>query len=299
MSEINNTNKNNHSIFDITENEFVEKVINESENKIILVDFWAPWCGPCKQLTPLLEEIVKDSQGIVSLAKINIDENQQIAAQLQIQSIPAVFAFYKKKLVNGFKGVIPKNKIIEFIEKVSGTPFPVNKEKVYENIEYKFKNNEIDDLKNIIEEELAKDPSDKIIISYYIKCLTTLNQFEEIKNFIDSLSEDILKEKHIVKEIENYKMMLKASKEPSSDILLNNYNKKPDDINVLIKLTDKYFFDKEIEKAFELLFDNYFKFKDKDRNLIKTTLIKYFDTLGNNNENTKIYRRKLSSLLFS
>ena len=75
-----------------------------------MVDFWAPWCEPCKQLGPLLEEIVKDSKGKIKLAKMNIDENQQLAAQLRIQSIPTVVAFKDKQIVNGFQGALPKKK---------------------------------------------------------------------------------------------------------------------------------------------------------------------------------------------
>ena len=81
------------NIKDINEQNFEEEVLKKSEDLLVLVDFWAPWCGPCKQLTPLLEKIVNNSNGKVKLAKINIDENQQIAGQLRIQSIPAVFAF--------------------------------------------------------------------------------------------------------------------------------------------------------------------------------------------------------------
>ena len=89
-------NKNN--IIDVDEKSFQNTVIEASDNKLILGDFWAPWCGPCKQLTPVLLDIAKENIEKITLAKVNIDENQQLAAQLRIQSIPAVFAFYKKKI---------------------------------------------------------------------------------------------------------------------------------------------------------------------------------------------------------
>ena len=111
----------NSNIIDVTETEFNDQVIEASENKLIVVDFWAPWCGPCKQLTPILEKIISKSGDKITLVKINIDENQQIAAQLRIQSIPTVYAFKDKQIVNAFQGVIPEGQIIEFIEKCLGS----------------------------------------------------------------------------------------------------------------------------------------------------------------------------------
>ena len=111
----------NSNIIDVTETEFNDQVIEASESKLIVVDFWAPWCGPCKQLTPILEKIISKSGDKITLVKINIDENQQIAAQLRIQSIPTVYAFKDKQIVNAFQGVIPEGQIIEFIEKCLGS----------------------------------------------------------------------------------------------------------------------------------------------------------------------------------
>ena len=104
---------------------------------------------------------------------------------------------------------------------------------------------------------------------------------------------------NIKKAISKFKMLESASKEPSVEVLLSNYNKQPNNIENLLKLCDKYFFEKQYEKAFELLLDNYAIIKNKNKDKVKKALLQYFETLGNNHEKTNIYRRKLSSLLFS
>ena len=103
---------------------FMQDVIDASMQRPILVDFWAPWCGPCKQLTPALEKSVKAAGGRVALVKVNIDENQQIAQQLRIQSIPAVFVFDKGQPVDGFVGNQPESQIRALIDRVAGPGSP-------------------------------------------------------------------------------------------------------------------------------------------------------------------------------
>lgn len=105
---------------DTTTAGFQADVIQDSRNQPVLVDFWAPWCGPCKQLTPVLEKVVNEAGGAVRLVKMNIDDHPSIPGQLGIQSIPAVIAFKDGQPVDGFMGAIPESQVREFISKLGG-----------------------------------------------------------------------------------------------------------------------------------------------------------------------------------
>jgi len=104
---------------DVTTQTFMKDVIEESKRQPVLVDFWAPWCGPCKQLTPVLEKAVHAAKGKVKLAKMNIDEHPAVAGQLGIQSIPAVFAFSNGQPVDGFMGALPESQVVAFLERLT------------------------------------------------------------------------------------------------------------------------------------------------------------------------------------
>ncbi|WP_397542240.1 thioredoxin [Roseovarius salis] len=103
---------------DVSEADFMAEVIETSNQVPVIVDFWAPWCGPCKTLGPALEEAVKKANGAVRMAKVNVDENQMIAGQLRIQSIPTVYAFWKGQPIDGFQGAVPASELDAFVNRV-------------------------------------------------------------------------------------------------------------------------------------------------------------------------------------
>lgn len=107
-------------VVDVTTQNFVKDVIEESKRQPVLVDFWAPWCGPCKTLGPVIEKVVRAANGKIKLAKMNIDEHPQVAQQLGIQSIPAVFAFSNGQPVDGFVGALPEAEVKAFIDRLAG-----------------------------------------------------------------------------------------------------------------------------------------------------------------------------------
>ena len=108
------------AIVEVTTQSFMAEVIEASQSQLVLLDLWAPWCGPCKQLTPVLEALAENSDGQVRLAKMNIDEHPEVAQQLKVQSIPAVFAFKDGQPVDGFMGALPESDVKKFIEKNLG-----------------------------------------------------------------------------------------------------------------------------------------------------------------------------------
>ena len=107
------------AIKEATTQSFVKDVIEESRRQPVLVDFWAPWCGPCKQLTPILEKVVRSAKGKLKLVKMNIDEHPSIPGQMGIQSIPAVIAFVNGQPADGFLGALPESQVVAFIERLT------------------------------------------------------------------------------------------------------------------------------------------------------------------------------------
>ena len=298
MNKINTLDNKNDYIFDVDEHSFQQKIIEASTNKIILVDFWAPWCEPCKQLSPVLEKIVNDCEGRIHLAKINIDENQQIAAQLRIQSIPIVYAFKNKQIADAFQGVLPQKKIIEFIEKVLGEKIKKDNSAFYDEIKELISNKQLTRAEFLLEEFISENSKDVIAISMYLNCMIESSKFQETNDFISALSKEILDTYEIKSVIANLQIKEKSSKGPSLNKIQNLYKKNPENLNNALILSEKYFVNQMIENAFELLLELYKNRKGKDKDKIKKTLIKYFEVLGNGNEHTKYYRKKFSSIMF-
>ncbi len=285
----------NTNIVDVTETEFNDQVIEASENKLIVVDFWAPWCGPCKQLTPILEKIISKSGDKITLVKINIDENQQIAAQLRIQSIPTVYAFKNKQIVNAFQGVIPEGQIIEFIEKCLGSKIYEDFTEFYNEIESAMAENKFEETKDTLLEFISKNSDEIKGICFYLDCLIELKQFEEVEAFIGSLEKDFQEKDEIKQVLKKMEIVKNNSSGPDINALLSKLEKEPSNIDLVIELSEKYFSMKEYESGMSLLLKNYSKNKDK----VKNKMVEFFSVLGNTDRITIEYRKKLSQLMFS
>ncbi len=285
----------NSNIIDVTETEFNDQVIEASESKLIVVDFWAPWCGPCKQLTPILEKIISKSGDKITLVKINIDENQQIAAQLRIQSIPTVYAFKDKQIVNAFQGVIPEGQIIEFIEKCLGSKINEDFTEFYNEIETAMAENKFEETKDTLLEFISKNSDEIKGICFYLECLIELHQFEEVEAFINSLEKDVQEKDEVKQVLKKMEIVKNNSSGPNINELLGKLENEPDNIDLILEISDKYFSMKEYENGMDLLLKNYPKNKDS----IKNKMVEFFAVLGNTDQVTIQYRKKLSQLMFS
>ncbi len=287
-------NKSNN-IIDVSETEFNDKVIEASASKLIVVDFWAPWCGPCKQLTPVLEKIVSNSNDKFTLVKINIDENQQIAAQLRIQSIPTVYAFKDKQILNAFQGVLPESQIIEFLEKCLGSKLSEDFTEFYNQIEVLISQNKFEETKETLLEFFSKNPKEIKAIGLYLQCLIELKDFDQVDSFIISL-EDEIQNSNEIKQIQKKMDIIKSNiSGPDVSELVSKLENKPNDLSIILELSEKYFSIQEYENCMDLLLKKYPKHKDK----IKIKMVEFFAILGDANEHTINYRKKLSQVMFS
>ena len=285
----------NNNIIDVNEVDFETKVLEESSKRLVVVDFWAPWCGPCKQLTPILEKIISSSPDKVVLAKINIDENQQIAAQLRIQSIPAVFAFKDKQPVDAFQGVIPETEIIKFLEKSLGEKLINDFGDFYNKIKILFDEKKFLEAKDLLESFIAENPQEVDGICMFLESLIGLNEISLAEDFLRSLSDEVVKTEKVNKIKDRILLIKKTDKGPSLEKLTKDLENAPNDLDVVFKITDTHFANNNFESCFDMLLNYYPKNKEK----IKTKMLGYFDVLGFKHETATLYRKKLSSIMFS
>jgi putative thioredoxin len=284
-------------IIDINQDQFVEEVIEKSKTIPVIVDFWAPWCGPCKQLTPILENLVNKKNGKVILAKINVDENQGIAGQLNIQSIPTVYGFVEGKPVDAFQGAQPESKIEEMIDKLIDAAPGNEVPKLLEEADNLFKDQKFEEAQKIYETLVGMDPGNPKVIGGLLRCLVQLKKYDDAKEMMDSLDDETLKNEEILK---INKLLTNLDKDKGSDIeelkllVTNDPNNKEKRFN----LAEKYLSSSETELGFNellIIFEKDPKWNDE---AAKKKLLEYFDLLGFNDPNVLEARKKLSSLMF-
>ncbi len=284
-----------NNIIDVDEKDFEHKVLEQSSEKLIVVDFWAPWCGPCKQLTPILEKTISNQVDKIILAKINIDENQQIASQFRIQSIPTVLSFKDKQIVNAFQGVLPEKEIIKFLEKSLGEKLANNFEDFYKEIQGLLNEKEFAQARDLLEDFIYENSKEINGLYMYLECLIGLNEIEGAKNFIDSLDKSLTTKDEIKKIIKKIELIEKSKDGPSVEKLEQELIEFPKNLEIVFTIADTYFANQDFDKSFEVLLKHYPQNKEK----IKSKILNFFDVLGFDHPSTILYRKKFSSIMFA
>ena len=285
------------NIIDITQDQFIEEVIEKSKSVPVLVDFWAPWCGPCKQLTPVLEKLVNNKNGKIILAKINVDENQGIAGQLNIQSIPTVYGFIDGKPVDAFQGAQPESKIEAMINKLidaaPGNEIP----KILEEADLLFKDQKFEEAQKIYETLIGLDPGNPKVIGGLLRCLVQLKKYDDAREMMESLDDDILKNEEILK---INKLLANLNEDDGQDVkeLKLFVKNNPNDKEKRFELAKKFLSSNETEDGFNELLIIFEQDPKWDEEAAKKKLLEYFDLLGFNDPNVLKARKKLSSLMF-
>lgn len=279
---------------------FVADVIEASKKVPVLVDFWAPWCGPCKQLTPLLERVVKQANGKVRLVKINVDENQQIAAQMRVQSIPAVFAFVDGQPIDGFMGALPEGQIKQFIEKLG------SKGSMAEEIagaikvaEEAMQRKAFDEAQDILGQILGVDPSHVVALANYAKCQIELGDLEGATVTLGSVPADKKTNADVVSAAAALDLSLNPIDANLLDQLQKNVANAPDDFQKRLDLALALNGAGLRSEATDQLLYVIRKKRDWNEEAARKQLVQFFEAWGPKDEATLQGRRKLSAILFA
>ena len=284
------------SIKDVSENTFVPEVIEKSKEKIVIVDFWAPWCGPCKALTPILESQATKKKEHLEVVKVNVDENQGIASQLRVQSIPAIFAFSDGQPVDGFMGAKTEPEVEKFLDTLI-KKFSKNNSNVSEELEILLSEGRFEEVKLASEELIKSNPSPENY-SLLIRSIVGLAEFDEVAKLIENLSSEILRDNAVKGAISSYELLKNSNVEGSKKEVLDRMQKNPADLDCKMNYSKILFKENNFSECIDVLLEMFRKDKEWKDGYAKKQLLLIFDHLGSENELSKKGRRALTSLIF-
>jgi putative thioredoxin len=286
-------------IKDTTTAGFVKDVIEASRSVPVIVDFWAAWCGPCKQLTPLLEKIVKSYGGKVRLVKLNVDEHPAIAGQLRIQSLPTVYAFRDGRPLDGFVGGQPESTIRTFIDRIVGEEQQADLATVLASAEQALEEGDVQSAAEIFAAVLQEDKQNPAALAGLARCYLQTGDVARAEQTIALVPPD---QKNVAA-VERVKAALelarKANQTDNRDALLSRLAANPADHQARFDLAVASAARGEKETAVEHLLDLVQRDRNWNEQAARKQLVQLFDAWGPKDPATVDGRRRLSSLLFS
>ncbi len=290
-------------VFDVGTVDFEDKVMRASVETPVIVDFWAPWCGPCKQLGPALEQAVQAAGGKVKMAKVNIDENQELAQAMRIQSVPMVFAFFGGQPVNAFVGVKSPAEIKAFIDQLiqvarEAQPDALDIPEALAGAAQALAEDDIETAQAIYVQILGEDEQNVQAYIGLIRTFIAAGQPEHAQEMINEAPEEITKDPQFAAARTALEL---AGETHGADVtaLLAQLESNPDDHQTRFELAGSLFASGQKERAIDELVEIVRRDRAWEDDQARRQLLKYFEALGPADPLTMAGRKKLSSVLFS
>lgn len=278
---------------------FAEDVINASAEVPVIVDFWAEWCGPCKTLGPAIEKAVSQAGGKVRLVKINVDENQQLAQQLRVQSIPAVFAFKDGRPVDGFVGNQPESQIKSFIQRLTADAGPSPIEQAMEQAAAAIAAGDADTAQQIYGQVLQADNTNTAALGGLIHCAIAQGDLEGAAEILDGLDPAVRSDAAIQSAEAALDLARQSDEAGDAGEFLARLERDGNDHEARIELSKAYMAQDKREEAVEQLLEAIRRDRNWGEEAARKQLLTLFDAFGPMDELTVSARRQLSSILFS
>jgi len=279
--------------FDTRLETFAQDVLQASNNTLILVDFWAPWCGPCKSLMPILMSLAEEYAGAFRLAKVNIDEQQQLAQQFGVRSVPTVKLVKNGKIVDEFTGALPAEQIRAILDRHVVRESDVKMQDAVARYEQGDKQ-AINDMIAIIN----ANPGNNNIRLQYVDVLLKEKQFEDAKTILKALPENLRNKPEVAGLISRLDFMDANDQPVDTNALLAAIEKDPNDSKSRYELSTVYIRQANYEAALEQLLEIMRRDRKFDDDAGRKGILKVFDMLGGSGSLVSRYRQKMASLLY-